>query len=171
MNKNLKNELENKLIFKKAKYYRINKISNYVSKISIGVLLLESMIMMGNALGLNTVHMSFSAVFLSTIGVSLLSIHILDKKKDKIREEYLSVKEQLEDIVSMDFEKKRYELEKKHGVPTSSNALIKSIEEEKELLQKYKQDLNYYAIYNVDDELKNEINTRNYTLQKLNKLK
>lgn len=96
------------------------------------------------------------------------STHMLGTIRS-VKDEYKNVQHQLDDIISIDFEKKRYALEKKYNNTNTNNDLIKSIQEEKELLEKYKQDLNQYEIHRIDDELIGEINSRNYTLQKLNK--
>ena len=89
----------------------------------------------------------------------------------KISKQHENIKDQLDDIISMEFEKRRYALEKNNNNISCNNDLIKNIQEEKALLEKYKKDLNYYSIDRVDEELSNEINNRNYALLKLNQLK
>lgn len=171
MEKLNRQELENKLKLTREKYKRLDEIGNCVSKVCGSVAIISAIIMIGSAILTNHVHVGYMVSFLTSLFAVLISDRYIEKKKDKVRKQYLNTKDQLENIISIDFEKKRYALEKKYSNTTTNNDLIKSIQEEKELLEKYKQDLNQYCINRVDDELTNEINTRNYTLQKLNQLK
>jgi len=162
-----KKELEDKLKLTKAKYHRLDEISNSISIVCGGVVISSAILMILSAMFIQHVHLGLAIAFLTSICAIPISEKCFNKKKDNVRKEYLNVKSQLEDNISMDFEKKRYELEKKFDGPKTQLELIKNIILEKELLERYKKELNKYQINRVDNELKNEINTRNYTLQKL----
>jgi len=166
-----KKELENKLKLTKEKYHKISGIDDCILKVCGGAVIVSAIIMGVSAALTFHVHVGYMVAFLTSLCAIPASGKHFNKKLNKLREQYINTKNQLEDIVSIDFEKKRYALEKKYSNTTTNNDLIKSIQEEKELLEKYKKDLNQYCINRVDDELTNEINTRNYTLQKLNQLK
>jgi len=166
-----KKELENKLKLTKEQYHRLSEIGNCISKVCGSVAIISAMIMVGSAIIINHVNIGYMISFLTSLCAVLISDRCIEKKKDKVRKQYLNTKNQLEDIVSMDFEKKRYKLEKKYSKVSSKNKLERNLNEEIELLKKYKEDLNEYCINKNDEEITNEINTRNYTLQKLNQLK
>lgn len=166
-----KHELEDNLKLTRIKYHRLSEIGNCISKVCGSVAIISAIIMTGSAIIVNHVHIGYMISFFTSLCAVLISDKCIEKKKDKVRKKYLNTKNQLNDIISMDFEKKRYALEKKYSNTTTNNDLIKSIQEEKELFKKYKEELNKYCINKNDDELTNEINTRNYTLQKLNQLK
>ena len=119
----------------------------------------------------NVSNNMFLLLTISYLAVYSLSLWYAYDKKTKHANKVNDIKKDLEDIISMDFEKKRYELEKKYTGLQNQFNLCQNLREEIELLQKYKQDLNYYSINRIDSELKKEIKTRNYTLQKLNQLR
>ena len=164
-------ETEEKIKIAKTKYHKLDKIGDCFSYSFRSVSVILAIIMIVNVSFLKHVNIVYILSFLTSICAVLTSDKCIEKKKDKVREEYLNAKNQLEDIISIDFEKKRYTLEKKYSKASSNNDIIKNIQEEKELLEKYKQDLNQYCINRIDDKLNKEINTRNYTLQKLNQIK
>lgn len=166
-----KKELEIEFIKKVAKYNKLKKIEKYISRIAGTIALVNTIIMIANIVIVNHVHIGYILSFLTPLGVVLISEKYLDKKQEKIVKQYQNIQNQLDDIVSMEFEKKSYALEKNNSNISCNNDLIKNIQEEKELLEKYKQDLNYYSIDRVDEELSNEIDSRNYALLKLNQLK
>lgn len=168
MNKNTglltRKELENNLEEVTNKYTKLNKLYNMLP---IGIIcFVSSFIVSVSFENLPLIGISVTALIATAVSEIKMS-----KKLKKIANEVANIQYQLDDIVSVEFEKKRYSREKKYNNTSDKNNLIESIIEERQLLEKYKQDLNQYAIHSVDDELKNEINTRNYTLQKLNQLK
>lgn len=161
----MKKELENKSKNLVREFNKLVKTKNNVEKgfaISMLCTMFSGLLMENILLIIITLILAITTFVYST--------HMLGTIRS-VKDEYKNVQHQLDDIISIDFEKKRYALEKKYNNTNTNNDLIKSIQEEKELLEKYKKDLNQYCIYKNNDELTNEINTRNYTLQKLNQLK
>jgi len=160
-----KKELENKF---ELSLIRLKKLNNIEMGIAFGGFLAAIVYFPAISNVSNNIILLLTIPYLAVY--SLFSWYAYDKKT-KQANKVNDIKNQLNDIISMDFEKKRYELEKKYSDTQNKNDLIKNIQEERELLEKYRNDLNQYCINRNEDEIINEINTRNYTLQKLNQLK
>lgn len=166
-----KQELENKLISTRKEYNKQNKIINNIFKISGTIMIIDAIILLPSSIFMQHINVGPFVTFLGIAVGTLVTTNYFEKKKNKIKKQYLSYKDQLEDVISMDFEKKRHELEKKYSNSSCINVTLKSIKDEKEILEQYKQELNEHLIYRINNELTKEIDARDYTLQKLKKVK
>ena len=94
-----KKELENKLKLTRTKYNRLIEIGNCILKVCGSVAIISAIIMVGSAIVVNHVNIGYMISFLTSLCAALISDRCIEKKKDKVRKQYLNAKNQLNDII------------------------------------------------------------------------
>lgn len=121
--------------------------------------------------------MLFNTSFTVFVGVCVglvLTIHnmIINSIEKKVHKSNDDIKYQLDNLITLDYEKKRYALEKKHekNNDISINQLILNAEEKINLLKQYKEELTKYNIDNNEDEINCEMAIQHYSIHNLHNI-
>ena len=158
-----KTQLENKIKLLRKKSTKLEKFSDgSVMSCCIGLLV-------GGSVSISTGSLLWLGITTLWVGTSVISHICIGNKQIQIKKEHENIKNQLSDIITVDFEKQRYSNEENYKNTKSINNKINFISEEIKILEKYKKDLNEYNIHTIDEELNTKINSRSYILKNLNK--